>query len=130
MADTRRKHSVGTAIPGFKPGQAGYTVGPDKTIAAGGSSFTVHVTIDGMATSGKWHRVVRSFHLSFKGITPQPVGKWSYNPSTDKYHFTGWANYARLGIAAAAKPAFLQKVNATINGLKTVFGSAGFGPAT
>src|SRR5687767_14770819 len=76
MADTRKKYEVGKPMPGFKPGQPPYVVGPDKTFKFGNNSFTVHIKIDRFGQSGKWNRMVNSFHLSFKGITPQPVGKW------------------------------------------------------
>lgn len=126
MADTRKKYQVGKPLGNYKPGQAGYMVGPDSTL----EGITVHVTIDGMATIGKWDRVVRSFHLSFKNLSPQPVAKWSYNSALDQYTFTGWANFDQLGIAQVDRPAFVTKVNNKIRGLKAQFGSSGFGLAT
>lgn len=124
MPDTRKVYTAGSPIPGFKPGQAGYTVGPDKALLG----ITTHVTIDGYDTTGI-KRKVRSFHLSFKDIIPQPVGKWAYNSGTDKYEFKGFANYEHLGIAAADRPDFIQKVNGRVSGLKTTFGSTGIGAA-
>lgn len=130
MPDTRKKYEVGKAITGFKPGQPPYVVGPDKTLKYGSKNFTVHVTIDGFAESGKWNRVVKSFHLSFKGLTPQPVGKWAYSSATDSYTFTGWANFDKLGIEPESKSSFVNNVNSFVRNLKTPFGSNGFGVAT
>lgn len=125
MPDTRKKYAIGKAIPGFKPGQPPYIVGPDKTL----NGFTVHVNIDNMVNSGKWDRKVNRFHLSFKGINPQPVAKWSYNPGSDSFTFQGWANKHELGLDAIGMAALLVKVNSMMNGVQKTFGGT-ISPAT
>ncbi len=123
MPDTRKTYKTGTMIPGFKPGQPPYVVGPDKTV----SGCWVHITIDSYDPLGKWDRKVRSFHMSFKDFAPQPVGKWAFNSMLDRYDFKGWANFERIGVVNRAD--FLQKVNVFVNSYRATFGSSGFGPA-
>lgn len=110
-------------IAGFKPGQAPSMIGPDKVLGG----LTCYITIDAFDNFGKFDKVVKSFQLKFKNLSPEPVGKWLYNPLMDRYVFTGWSHYSQLIVPNRID--FFMKLNAMINTHKMVIGSAGFSEA-
>lgn len=110
-------------IAGFKSGQAPSMIGSDKIIGG----LTCFITIDAFDNLGKFDKVVKSFYLTFKNLSPQPVGKWLYNPMLDRYVFNGWSHYSQFVMPNRID--FFLKVNAMVNANRTIFGSAGFNEA-
>lgn len=123
MADTRKRYPIGQMIAGFKPGQAPGMIGPQIMIAG----LNCFITVDAFDNLGKFDKVVKSFYISFKNLSPQPVGKWLYNPMLDRYVFNGWSHYSQLVMPNRID--FFLKLNAMVNTHKSVFGSAGFSEA-
>ncbi|HMP93396.1 MAG TPA: hypothetical protein PKD90_11020 [Phnomibacter sp.] len=120
MPDNRVTFGGGRGLPGFKPGQPPYMVGPDKKIAG----YTCHVTLDGF--DGKdTARKVRSFHVSVKGTNPQAGGKWVYNGSSNSYQFKEWFNFASIGVEGDAATSFKQQITRMASNAVRVFGGAG-----
>jgi len=114
----QKEFDVGKQIPGFKPGQTPYVVGPDLPVGIAG--LKAHITIEKITTKGT-KRVITKFHISFLGTNPQAGATWEWSSSS--YAFKGWFKADSLAgkIAADKEAQFLTAVNTFVNNYETKF---------